>query len=93
MTTALRVLPASSGTRADSARVVLPINDALAPWIEVIAIADDAIASAQRIAMAAAAGSRAAVINEANRLAFRATACRTEARERVAGIESPRGAA
>lgn len=83
----LRVIAASPGTRGDSERVSQVVPDALAPWLEVIAIADDVIAAAERIAMAAAAGSRAAVLNEANRLAYRVTGCRREARERITAIE------
>lgn len=88
----LRLVPPSDGIRDDAERVVIPTTDALEPWLEVVAIAEDVIASAERIVMAAAAGSRQAVVNEAGRLAHRVTGCRAEARERIGCIE-PGGAA
>lgn len=89
----LRLVAASEGIRDDAERVIVPTTDALAPWMELVAIADEAIAAANRIVMAAAAGSRSLVINEAGRLAHRAQACREEARARIVAIENPERAA
>lgn len=77
------------GRRGVPERVTQRRTSALAPCLEGIALADEAIASAERIVLAAAAGSRQAVVNEAGRLAMRATDARTELR-RMAGAIEPR---
>lgn len=82
---------AVSGRRSDVVRVSLAIHDALAPCLEGIALTDDVEAGITRIRMAAAAGSRMAVINEANRLGFRALAARAELRRLAQDIEDPEG--
>ncbi len=83
----------SRGRRGIPTRIALDMNDALAPCLEGIALADTVAAAVTRIAMAATAGSRMAVINEANRLAFRAIAARAELRRLAAFIEDPEGSA
>ena len=82
-----------AGSRGRPTRVVLEVNDALAPCIEGIAFALDVIAGVERIVMAAAAGSRQAVVNEAGRLGHRAIAERAEFRRLAAEIEGPETAA
>jgi hypothetical protein len=77
------------GSRGIPETVSMRTTTALAPCLEGIALADDAIAAAERIVLAAAAGSRQAVVNEAGRLAYRAADCRTELR-RMAGAIDPR---
>lgn len=77
------------GRRGVPARVQMRQTAALAPCLEGIALADEAIAAAERIVLAAAAGSRQAVINEAGRLAHRAGDSRVELR-RMAGAIEPR---
>lgn len=80
-----------AGRRGIPTRVVLDVTDALAPCIEGIALADEVEAGITRIGLAAAAGSRRAVINEANRLGFHAMAARAELRRMAAFIEDPEG--
>jgi len=82
-----------AGSRGVPVRVVLEVNDALAPCIEGVAFAQDVIAGVERIVMAAAAGSRQAVVNEAARLGHRAIAERNEFRRLAAEIEGPETAA
>jgi len=77
------------GSRGVPEQVTQRRTTALAPCLEGIALADEAIATAERILLAAAAGSRQAVINEAGRLAYRATDIRAELR-RMAGAIEPR---
>lgn len=77
------------GSRGRPETVALRTTSALAPCLEGIALADEAIATAERIVLAAAAGSRQAVINEAGRLAVRAADARLELR-RMAGAIEPR---
>lgn len=79
------------GRRSDVVRVSLAVHDALAPALEGIALADEIGAGVARIQMAAAAGSRQAVINEANRLGFHALQARAEFRRMAAFIEDPEG--
>lgn len=81
------------GRRGVATRVVLDVNDALAPCVEGIALCDDAVAIANRIVMAAAAGSRQSVVNEAGRLGNRAIAYRAEFRRMAGWIEGPDDAA
>lgn len=81
------------GRRGVPTRVLLDVNDALAPCVEGIAFAQDVAAGVERIVMAAAAGSRQAVVNEAGRLGHRAAAERAEFRRLAADIEGPEGAA
>lgn len=83
----LRLVRPSDGIRDDAERIVITTTDALAPWLECQSLADDIVATAERIVTAAFRGSRAAVINEANRLAYRAAVSREEARERIGLIE------
>ncbi len=79
------------GRRGIPTRIALDMNDALAPCLEGIALADTVAAAVTRIAMAATAGSRMAVLNEANRLGHRALAARAEFRRLAAFIEDPEG--
>jgi hypothetical protein len=87
--TPLHVVP---GSRGVPEVVTQRRTAALAPCLEGIAIADEAIAAAERIQMAAAAGSRHAVINEANRLAYRAIACREELRRLAGAVDGGKAA-
>lgn len=80
-----------AGSRGRPQRVVLDVTDALAPCIEGVAFAQDVIAGVERIVMAAAAGSRHAVVNEAGRLGHRAIAERDAFRRMAAEIEDPNG--
>ncbi|MES2210945.1 MAG: hypothetical protein V4515_12305 [Chloroflexota bacterium] len=79
------------GSRGVPTRVVLEVNDALAPCIEGVAFVDEVVAAVNRIVMAAAAGSRQAVVNEAGKLGHRAIAERAEFRRLAAAIEGPDG--
>lgn len=79
------------GSRGVPERIVLDVTDALAPCIEGVAFAQDVVASVERIVMAAAAGSRQAVVNEANRLGYRAVAERNEFHKLARDIEDPDG--
>ncbi len=81
----------SRGQRGVPTRVVLDMTDALAPCIEGIALTDDVTAGVARITTAAMAGSRMAVLNEAQRLGYRALAYRAEFRRLAAEIEGPDG--
>lgn len=83
---------AIAGSRGVPTRVVLEVNDALAPCLEGVAFAQEAEAIANRIGMAAAAGSRHAVNNEAGRLAFLATRYAIAFRLMAADIEGPEAA-
>lgn len=85
---AARAVP---GRRGVPTRIALDVTEALAPCIEGIALADEIGAGVARIQMAAAAGSRQAVINEANRLGFHALQARAEFRRMAAFIEDPEG--
>lgn len=78
---------AVSGRRSDSRTVVLAVNDALAPVLEGQALVADIEAGVIRITEWAAKGSRTGVINEANRLGFRAGEYRTELRRLAEAIE------
>lgn len=73
--------------RGESQRVVVRLDDALAGSLEGTALASEVLASVERIGMAAYAGSRHAVINEANRLGERALRARDEFRRIAAGLE------
>jgi hypothetical protein len=77
----------SRGRRGIPTRVALPVTDALAPCIEGQAFADDVDAGVVRIVEFAARGSRMGVVNEANRLGFRATTYRAEFRRMASEIE------
>lgn len=81
------------GSRGIPERVVLDVTDALAPCIEAVALCDDMVAGVARITAAAMAGSRMAVMNEANRLGYRALRFRSEFRRMAAAIEDPDGSA
>lgn len=81
------------GVRSDSQRVVLLVNDALAPTVEGQALCDDIAAGVAQITTAAMAGSRHAVLNEAQRLGYRALRYRAEFRRMAADIEGPEEAA
>ena len=85
----LAVIP---GSRGRPARVTLRATTALAAPMEGIALTDEVLASCDRITMAAAAGSRMAVVSEAGRLHTVATAARVEFR-RLAGEVVPDGRA
>lgn len=88
---ALRIV---EGRRGKPEIVVQRTTVALAPCLEGIAACDLGIASAERIVLAAAAGSRHAVVNEAGRLAHGLTKARNELRRMVGAIEArPKGAA
>ena len=78
-----------AGSRGVPARIVLEVNDALAPCLEGIALCDDMVAGVARITTAAMAGSRMAAVNEAHRLGYRALRYRAEFRAMAAGIEGP----
>lgn len=77
------------GRRGIPTRIALDMTEALAPCIEGVALTDDVAAGVTRIVTAATAGSRHAVINEANRLGHRALAYRAEFRRMAAFIEGP----
>lgn len=77
------------GRRSDVERIVLAVNDALAPCVEGQAFCDDVAAAVQRLTTAAMAGSRHAVMNETGRLAMRAQRYRVEFRRMAADIEGP----
>lgn len=77
------------GRRGIPTRIALDMTEALAPCIEGVALTDDVAAGVARIVTAATAGSRHAVINEANRLGHRALAYRAEFRRMAAFIEGP----
>lgn len=79
------------GVRSDSARIVLPVNDALAPCVEGQALCMEVDAGVRRLTTAAMAGSRYAVLNEAGRLAHRAARYRSEFARMAAAIEGPEG--
>lgn len=81
------------GVRSDSARVVLLVNDALAPCVEGQALCQEVDAGVRRLTTAAMAGSRLAVINEANRLGHRAARYRAEFARMAGDIEGPEEAA
>lgn len=81
------------GTRGVPTRVLLDMTDALAPCLEGVALADEVAAGVARITSAAMAGSRHAVVNEANRLGHRALAYRAEFRRLAADIDGPEDAA
>lgn len=89
--TLLRPSRAVLGRRGVPERIVLNVSDALAPCLEGVALADSVLSGVQRIALAAAAGSRMAVCNEANRLGHRATRARAELRAMAEFIEDPGG--
>ena len=82
-----------AGSRGVPVRVVLEVNDALAPCLEGIALCDELVAGVARITTAAMAGSRMATVNEAHRLGFRALRYRAEFRRLAAEIEGPETAA
>lgn len=80
---------AVSGRRSDAVRVVLAVNDALAPCIEGQALIADVEAGIARITLAAVQGSRHAVVNEAHRLGARVEGYRGEFRRLAEAIEEP----
>lgn len=90
---ALRPSRAVLGRRGVPTRIALDLTEALAPCLEGGAFAQEVEASAARIRMAAAAGSRHAVVNEADRLGFLALRARIEFARLAADIEDPRDAA
>lgn len=75
--------------RGHAVTVTLRRTTALAPLLEGISLADEAIASADRIYNAALAGNRQLVVNEAGRLTVRARAARSELRRMAALVEKP----
>lgn len=77
------------GRRGIATRVLLDMNDALAPITEGVALCDDVLARVARITNAAMAGSRMAVVNEANRLGHRAQGYRERFRRMAGEIEGP----
>lgn len=81
------------GSRGVPTRVIQDVNDALAPCLEGVAFADAVSSTVARIVMAASAGSRHAVINEAQRLGHRALAERAEFRRLASYVEGPEEAA
>lgn len=83
----------SRGRRGIPTRIALDMTDALAPCIEGVALTDDIAAGVARITTAAMAGSRHAVLNEAQRLGYRALRYRAEFRRMAAYIEGPEDAA
>lgn len=87
----LRVL---TGGRRGPAQVTQRTTDALAPILEGIALADEAIASAERIYMALGADRPDIALQEAGRLSVRAGLARCELRTMAGAIERrPKGAA
>ena len=80
-----------NGSRGIPTRVVLEVNDALAPCLEGIALCDELVAGVARITAAAMAGSRMATTNEAHRLGFRALRYRAEFQALARAIEDPEG--
>lgn len=91
--TLLRPSRAVLGRRGVATRVILDMNDALAPTVEGVALCDEVASGVARITTAAMAGSRHAVINEANRLGHRALQYRHEFRSLAEAIEGPDGEA
>lgn len=79
------------GSRGVPERVIQDVGDALAPCAEGVAFAMDVIAGVERIVLAAAQGSRQAVVNEAGRLGHRAMAERAEFQRLARAIEDPDG--
>ncbi|HEX5466227.1 MAG TPA: hypothetical protein VFW92_06085 [Candidatus Limnocylindrales bacterium] len=87
----LRVIPGGRG-RPD--RVTQRTSDALAPIIEGIALADEAIAASERIYMALSADRPDVALHEAGRLGVRAGLVRCDLRTMAGAVERrPRGAA
>lgn len=85
--TPISVRRAVSGRRSDARRVVIAVNDALAPCIEGQALVADIETTVIRITEWAAKGSRIGVINEANRLGYRSGEYRAELRRLAEAIE------
>lgn len=79
----------SFARRGHAMTVTMRRTTALAPLIEGISLADEAIAAADRIASAALIGNRQLVLNEAGRLGFKAEAARVELRRMAALVEKP----
>jgi hypothetical protein len=79
----LRVIPGDRRPRL----ITIRRTDALAPVLEAIAFCDEVIGAACRLDMAAVAGSRAAILNEAGRLGHRAQQSRAEFRRLAARID------
>jgi hypothetical protein len=79
----------SRGSRGIPSRIALDITDALAPGMEGIALTHEVDASITRIGLACIAGSRHAVMNEANRLGLRVQIARAELQRLNAEIEGP----
>lgn len=85
-------LRAVRARRGQSERVTVRLHDALAGPMEGTALVLDVLAAVERITLAAANGSEAAVVNEANRLGHRATVAGFEF-HRIAGrIDGPEAA-
>ncbi len=75
--------------RGQSEQVTVRLHDALAGPMEGTALVADILAAVDRLTLAATNGSKAAVVNEANRLGHRATLAGLEF-HRIAGrIEGP----
>jgi hypothetical protein len=75
--------------RGEAQRIVIRKDDALAPGMEGIALTHEVDASIARIGLACIAGSRHAVMNEANRLGLRVQIARAELQRLNAEIEGP----
>lgn len=75
--------------RGQSQRVVIRLDDAMAGPIEGVAFAGEVLAIVARIGVAVAAGSRAGVENERNRLGSLTLRFRDECRRLAAMIEGP----
>lgn len=82
----LATSPRATG-RGRPETVTLRTTTALAPLLEAQALARDAIDCAERIQVAAAAGSRQLIVNEAGRLGHRATVALVEFRAAVELVE------
>lgn len=79
--------------RGQSELVTVRLHDALAGPLEGVALVAEVLAAVTRIAFAAANGSHEAVVNEANRLGFRATTAGDEFRRIAGRVDGPLDAA
>ena len=79
----------SQGRRGIPTRIALDVTDALAPCVEGQALCMEVDAGVRRLTTAAMAGSRLAVISEAQRLGFRAARYRAEFGRMARDIEGP----
>lgn len=68
----------TGGSRGKPATVTMRRTTAIAPLIEAQALCADVLSATERIQVAAASGSREAIVNEAGRLGYRATQARAE---------------